>query len=133
MTGRVPRLFGRRGYGVYVVPPRGRSILKRDAPKRLGETLDTLALECAAIYSSSAQDQLRPGHGYLTGYLHDHIQPRRGFAPGGASAASVGTHGTVEYEEDVDKRYHFYAAAVRDATSAIRRRLRNIMKDFYRG
>lgn len=80
--------------------------------------------EAANVGVDTARSQLQPDHGYLTGNLHDSIQPRfvnatRGVAWTGRAKVISGARGfeTVRYYAGrMERKYHF----IREANKAVK-------------
>lgn len=80
--------------------------------------------EAGKIAQDSARSQLQPGHGYLTGELHDSIQPRfvnatRGVRFTGRARLIAGARGYERvrfYAGRIDKKFHY----MRYASGAIK-------------
>jgi hypothetical protein len=81
--------------------------------------------EAAAIGADSARSQLRPGHGYLTGNLHDSIQPRfvnatRTTKFTGRARVIAGARGyelVRRYAGRIDRKYRYMANAAKAVRS----------------
>ena len=78
------------------------------------------------VGANSAREQLQPGHGYLTGALHDSIQPRlvsamrTGVRFGGRARVVAGSRGyepVRRYAGKVEAKYRYMANAAKAVRS----------------
>jgi hypothetical protein len=103
---------------------RGRFFLG-DPVGQIHRNASTLLQDVTAMGASRAAGQLVPGHGYLTGALHDSIQPRllkATLSPvfrarGRVIAGARGYERVRLYAGKIEKKYRFMAQAARATQS----------------
>lgn len=111
-------------------------LFQKDVRKTVRQNMQTALMASATEGREIVQAQLSPGHGYLTGQLHDHIVATNKSISGQPWALSAVARsslfqklGSDSYTSKIEAKYHMFRAA----RGAIRMLNKLIQADYTKG
>jgi len=111
-------------------------LFQRDVKKKVRANMQAALMAAASEGREIVQAQLQPGHGYLTGRLHDHIVATNKSISGTPWALSAVTRsrlvesmGRDSYTSKIEAKYHMFRAA----RGAVRMAAKLLQADYTKG